>query len=198
MHFRKVLSCVWAAVLLVTSHEVMAQEFHGALGFGAGYLILGGSAIKGRPFNPSGGLALLPRGEVTLRIGEGLYVMYAQTPMPVNPVSLTSLGFLDTNDLGLAYRSESGAWSVSAAGTFAVGYMRFCNSLWCLRQGIMMPGAEVRASRQGYRGESDNRLLFDLAARFLYAEPTAWTWPGLPDRVIPIGFMGTFGAKWQW
>jgi len=148
---------------------------------GASYLIAGAASTKGAPANPTGGLAIVPSLRVSRALASVVSAFYTQSPIIVNPASAAAVGLLDANDLGLAFHDPARAVVVGTGGTGGGAWMTFCNALWCLKEAVPVAGAVVFASVR-LRGAAR----VEAFGRALYAEPTAWTWRGLPpvDRQI--------------
>jgi hypothetical protein len=191
-----------AAVALATAMAlgsgVSAAQVRAGVGFDVGWLVLGGASIRGRPSNPTGGVTFLPHGHVAMAIPglDWLDAAYVQTPMLVAPFWPEQAGFVDANDLGVVLHTKGRHVSLLLAGTAAPAYALFCNVQWCLREWTWMGGAVGRF--WGKVGNTEGRgWHVDATARVLYAQPTAWTWPGLSvfDRAInPLSWMVTGGG----
>jgi len=195
---RKLAVAIAAAMVLDSGVSRAQVQVRAGLGFGVGWLIAGGSSLRGRPSNPTGGLTFLPHGHLALAIPglAWLDAVYVQTPMLVTPFSLPQAGFVDANDLGVVLHTRNRNVSFLLAGTAAPAYATFCNVRWCLKEWTWM--GDRAAHLLGKVGETEGRgWHVDMTARVLYAQPTAWTWPGLsgPDRAItPLMWMVTGGG----
>lgn len=139
------------------------------------YLIAGGGARGRAP--ATGGAAIMPAGRLlyALRIADP-YVAVA--PSFVAPQSLDALGFVGALDAGAAWHPPSRAWYAGTAVTLAPSYLRLCNAVWCLKEAVLLYGAESHFSGCVVRTESGG-LFAGLAARLLTGRPTAWYWPRL-------------------
>lgn len=148
---------------------------------GASYLIAGAASRAGAPATPTGGLAIVPALRVSYALASFVSVTYTQSPILVTPYSASQLGLVDANDLGLAFHDSARTVIVGAGGTGGLAWMTFCNALWCLREVVPVVGGAAFASVRIHGGAR-----VEAFVRALYAEPTAWTWRGLPpiDRQI--------------
>lgn len=181
-----------AASVLLLSGAAAAQEAPTSpvsfdLGIAGGYLFAGTRL-------PVGGGTIVPHARVSLAIREWASVYYTQSPILVTPSSLDQMGFVDVNDLGAAAHAALGRVTVGLGGSIAPAYLRWCNRLWCLREWTVLGGVETHAQVRVLDGWS-----IHVQARLLVAQPTAWTWPGLPAserEPIPTVVTLVGGGSW--
>lgn len=184
---RVTISVMSAAVAIGCAGQAHADTtVNFELGAAVSYLIAGGSNGSAA----TGGALLGLRATVAVRWDGPVSLWYAQQPSVLNPSSVP--GFVDLNDLGIAFATEERTWRFALGGTVAPAYLVWCNRAWCLREVAPLAGGILAVKASPTPG-----LVFEVSARALYASPRAWSWPGIPG-VSPL--MGTVagGASWEW
>ncbi|WP_437310030.1 hypothetical protein [Sorangium sp. So ce388] len=187
---------------LLASSSARAADVRIDIGFDAGWMIWGDSAVRGRRANPTGGIVFIPSARLSLPIPgvSWLDAQYTQAPMVLAPFS-EQTGLVDANDLGVEFHTPDGALGFALAGTVAPMYATFCNPEWCYPEALVAWGGTARLQAELSRDERGRAARVTISARLLYAEPTAWNWPGLdPElrRVVPTSTMLTAGGSWSW
>lgn len=196
---------VFLAVLLVVlaAAPPARAEVRLDLGFEVGWMVWGGAVRRGEPSNPTGGIVFAPSGRLSLSVPGTAWVaaQYTLSPMVLAPFS-PQTGLVAANDLGLELHAPDGSIGAALAGTAAPLYATFCNPEWCYPEALVAWGGVARAFARVHRDDEKKRAVrFEAAIRVLYAQPTAWTWPGLPPelrRVVPTSTMFTAGGSWSW
>lgn len=179
-----------SAALVAVSCTAQLAQADTTVGFELGatvaYMIAGGSNGAAA----TGGALLGLRGSVELRWEGPVSLWYAQQPSVLNPSA--TAGFVDLNDLGIAVSTEGRAWRFVVGGSVAPAWLVWCNREWCLRSVAALGGGIVAIKASPTQG-----LVFEVSGRAMYAQPSAWHWPGIP-AVTPV--MGTVagGASWEW
>jgi len=163
------------------------------------YLIAGGPAVRGGAAPATGGIAFVPT--LGLAYAHRIVDPYvAISPIIVTPHSVDALGVVGAVDLGGAWHLDRRAWALGTGATLAPAYMRFCNSVWCLREGVWLVGGEMHLDGVLLDGENGSGLSVSLSGRLLTGRPTAWYWSRLsPEEAAVNHFSGlaNVGILWR-
>lgn len=202
MHAHHLIIAVFAVVLSRATAAIAQEEFgprwKGEASFAVSYLLAGGSSYRGGRAPATGGAALVPTGRLlyTMPVAD-LYA--AGSPIVVTPWTLSSTGIVGAVDIGASWHPDSRLWTIGTGGTLAPAYMRFCNQAWCLKEGLLLYGAEAHVGGRFLQQQNGAGLSGTLSARALTGRPTAWFWPSLTREQAKINHVSAIigcGLTW--
>jgi hypothetical protein len=201
----RLLAFLVAFILSFYASAEESKRVHIDFGTSLGWLIAGSSKVKGADENPTGGIAIILVGTVSVGLLPWLDVYYTQSPMVVAPQSVESLGVVDANDIGASFHTVDRTLGLSLGGTAAPIWMNFCNGArpepWCKKEALIIWGGETHVDVRLAKQENGRALVLHVRGRLLYAQPEAWTYEGLrknEKKIFPTMWMFELGERWSW